>query len=152
MTKPMPQEIAGTGVAFRAGVQGLPFNDQPGPRPEAEVGKGAILGPNERRFEIVETLPGLTDPLAAYETGRALRLIGRLLDQNGARPTFAEAFLDKLVEEMAYSRLIEARQPWGAEETASVFIEYHLSPDTPGNLRHQTHDAILSYARASRSS
>jgi hypothetical protein len=152
MTKPMPLETAATGVAFRAGVQGLPFNDQPGPRVETEVRKGGIQGPSERRFEIVELLPGLTDPLAAYETGRALRLIGRLLDQNGAGPTFAQAFLDKLVEEMVHARLMEARQPWGAEETASIFIESHLSPATPGNLRHQTHDAILSYARKGRSS
>ena len=147
MTKAMPLETAATGVAFRAGVQGRRFNDQPGPRLEAEVGTGDLQGPNARRIEVVEMLPGLSDPLAAYETGRALRLIGRLLDQEGARATSAQAVLDTLVEEMVLSRLIESRQPWGAEATAAVFIETYLSPNAPETLRHQTRNAIVSYAR-----
>jgi hypothetical protein len=71
----IPKETPETGVAFRAGVKGLPFSESSGPQPELHVQPDTEPGPNERHMETIERLPGLSDPLAAYEAGRALRMM-----------------------------------------------------------------------------
>lgn len=86
----IPKETPETGVAFRAGVKGLPFNEFSGPQPELHVQPGAETGPNERHMETIERLPGLSDPLAAYEAGLALRMIGYMFDQQGSPVTGCE--------------------------------------------------------------
>jgi len=80
-------------------------------------------GPNERHFETVERLPGLSDPVAAYEAGRALRLIGHIMDTLQSPPEQGRLFLPKLAEAVLYFAVRGERQPWGAEDTAFMFLE-----------------------------
>jgi hypothetical protein len=88
----MPQETVATRAAFRAGVKGLRYTENPDPDFDIPVATDTVPGPNERHFETVERLPGLSDPEAAYEAGRALRMIGPHTRQpelaGRARPTF----------------------------------------------------------------
>lgn len=146
MTRPIPKETIETGVAFRAGVKGLPYADQAGPRPELTVQSDVAQGPIERHFEMVERLPGLSDPTAAYETGRALRMIGHLLDQQGSPPDHGPAFISRLFEAVLYFAMRHERQPWGAEDTAFIFLE--MAPaNAPREFLDFTRSEIVSYAR-----
>jgi hypothetical protein len=78
---PIPQEKVATRAAFRAGVKGTRYTENPDPDFDLPVASDTVPGPNERHFEAVERLPGLSDPDAAHETGRALRMIGHILDR-----------------------------------------------------------------------
>jgi hypothetical protein len=89
-------------------------------------------------------LPGLSDPEASYETGRALRMIGGLLDSQGTPVAHGRHFLSQLGEAMVSFALRGERQPWGAEDTAFVFGEiFEAAPPEA----QQVHEAILAYAR-----
>ena len=147
MTRPVPKETAETGVAFRSGVKGLPFADQVGPRPDLHVQTDMAQGANERHMETIERLPGLSDPLSAYETGRALRMIGHIFDSQGGPPTFASAFVAKLADALLYFGLRGERQPWGAEDTAFIFLETCAPASAPREFREQTRTSIVDYAR-----
>lgn len=59
----MLRETEETGVAFRAGVRGLPFSTSTAPTPEVPVETDTLQGPIERSFELLERLPGLSDPV-----------------------------------------------------------------------------------------
>ena len=74
---PMLQETVATRAAFRAGVKGLRYTENPDPGFDIPVATDTVPGPNEGHFETVERLPGLSDPEAAYEAGRALRMTKR---------------------------------------------------------------------------
>jgi len=76
----------------------------------------------------VERLPGLSDPVTAYEAGRALRLIGHIMDTLGSPPEQGCSFLQRLAEAVLYFGLRGERQPWGAEDTAFVFLEGVQAP------------------------
>ena len=78
------KETAATGAAFRAGVRGLRYTEHPDPAFDMAVVTNKAQGPNERHFETMERLPGLSDPVAAYEAGRALRMIGHSMDMLAA--------------------------------------------------------------------
>jgi len=78
------KETAATGAAFRAGVRGLRYTEHPDPAFDMAVVTNKAQGPNERHFETMERLPGLSDPVAAYEAGRALRMIGHIMDMLAA--------------------------------------------------------------------
>ena len=147
MTKLGSRETTESGVAFRSGVKGLPFNDQVGPRPDLHVQPDMAQGANERHMETIERLPGLSDPLAAYETGRALRMIGHIFDSQDAPVTFAQGFVAKLGEALLYFALRGERQPWGAEETAFIFLETCVPASAPREFREQTRTSIVEYAR-----
>ena len=146
MSKAIPKETMETGVAFRAGVQGLPYSHQPGPRPELQVAPDVAPGPIEKHYEMVERLSGLSDPVAAYETGRALRMIGFILDDQGSPPEHGSAFLSRLAEAILYFAMRAERQPWGAEDTAFVFLETSAST-APREVREHAQKAVVDYAR-----
>jgi hypothetical protein len=67
----MPKETVATRAAFRAGVKGMRYTENPDPGFDIPVATDTVPGPNERHFETVERLPGLSDPEAAYEAGAA---------------------------------------------------------------------------------
>lgn len=140
----MPKETAATGAAFRAGVKGLRYTEHPDPDFDMAVVTSKAQGPNERHFETVERLPGLSDPVAAYEAGRALRLIGHIMDTLGSPPEQGRSFLPRLAEAVLYFALRGERQPWGAEDTAFVFLEGVQAPkETIETMRRD----IVDYAR-----
>ena len=146
MSKAIPKATEETGVAFRAGVQGLPYSHQPGPRRELQVAPDVAPGPIEKHYEMAERLPGLSDPVAAYETGRALRMIGFILDDQGSPQEHGPAFLSRLAEAILYFAMRAERQPWGAEDTAFVFLEMSAAA-APREVREHTRKAIVDYAR-----
>jgi len=102
-------ETEETGVAFRAGVKGLPFISTVGPQPDIDVQCDMAQGPNEQYFVVRlsdERIPGLSDPEAAYETGRALRWIGFELDKMKIPAAKgAGAFIPRLAEAVLYFKL-----------------------------------------------
>lgn len=139
----MPQETA-TRAAFRAGVKGMRYTEHPDPGFDVPVATDTTPGPNERHFETVERLAGLSDPEAAFETGRALRMIGHILDSQGSPVEHGRHFLSQLGSAVLTFAMRGKRQPWGAEDTAFVFRET-FKADPPDAQK--AHDAILGYAR-----
>jgi len=140
---PMPQETVATRAAFRAGVKGLRYTENPDPDFDIPVATDNTPGPNERHFETIERLPGLSDPEAAYEAGRALRMIGHILDSQGSPVEHGQHILSQLANAVLSFALRGERQPWGAEDTAFVFRERFK--DAPHAQK--AYDAILAYAR-----
>ena len=102
-------------------------------------------GPNERHFETIERLPGLSDPEAAYEAGRALRMIGHILDSQNSPVEHGRHFLFQLANAGLTFAMRGERQPWGAEDTAFVFRETFKAAQ-PSDAQ-KAYDAILAYAR-----
>ncbi len=143
----IPKETPETGVAFRAGVKGLPFTESSGPQRELHVQTDAEPGPNERHMETIERLPGLSDPLAAYEAGRALRMIGHIFDEQGSLVTAAGSFVPQLADAVLFFALRGERQPFGAEDMAFVFLDICTPAEAPREMREHAEAAILKYAR-----
>ncbi len=133
-----------TRAAFRAGVKGLRYTENPDPDFDIPVATDTVPGPNERHFETVERLPGLSDPEAAYEAGRALRMIGHILHSQGSPVEHGRHFLSQLANALLFFAMRGERQPWGAEDTAFVFRETFKAPPPDAQ---KAHDAILAYAR-----
>ena len=94
--RPMPKETVATRAAFRAGVKGLRYTENPDPDFDVPVMTDTVSGPNEKHFEAVGRLPGLSDPEAAFETGRALRMIGHILDSQISPVEHGRHFLAQL--------------------------------------------------------
>ena len=136
----IPKETIATGAAFRAGVKGTRYTEHPDPDFDVPVITDNPPGPNERRFETVERLPGLSDPVAAYEAGRALRMIGHIMDMERSPPEHARGFLRQLANAELYFGLRGERQPWGAEDTAFVFLDTFKAPPVAAA---QARDAIV---------
>ena len=141
---PMPLETVATRAAFRAGVKGLRYTENPDPDFDIPVVTDTVSGPNERHFETVERLPGLSDPEAAYEAGRALRMIGHILDSRRSPVEHGRHFLAQLGNALLFFGMRGERQPWGAEDTAFVFWETFKAPLQEAQ---KADDAILGYAR-----
>lgn len=118
---PMPQETVATRAAFRAGVKGLRYTEHPDPGFDIPVATDNTPGPNERHFETIERVPGLSDPEAAYGAGRALRMIGHILDSQHSPIEHGQHFLSQLGNAVLFFGLRGERKPWGAEDTAFVF-------------------------------
>lgn len=137
-------ETEETGKAFRAGITGMPLNLSDGPHKEITV-VTTKQGPIEREFETIERLPGLSEPEAAYETGRALRCIASLLDQGNTPQEQAHLFLDGLTKSLIAAHLNGLHQPWGCRQTAELFIKAnsHLSNHEKNDIR----SSIVDYAR-----
>ena len=70
--RPIPQETVATRAAFRAGVKGMRYTENPDPDFDIPVVTDTSPGPNESHFKAIERLPGLSDPESAFETGRHL--------------------------------------------------------------------------------
>jgi hypothetical protein len=141
----MPKETVATGAAFRAGVKGLRYTENPDPEFDIPVATDNVPGPNERHFETIARVPGLSDPEAAYETGRALRMIGHILDSQHSPVEHGRHVLAQLANAVLYFAMRGERQPWGADDTAFVFRETFKS--APQDALQQAQDAIVAYAR-----
>ena len=139
----IPKETTATGAAFRAGVKGLRYTEHPDPAFDVPVITDNAPGPNERHFETIECLPGLSDPVAAYETGRALRMIGHVMDTERSPPEHARVLLQQLANAVLYFRLRGERQPWGPADTAFVFLKNVKGPAEAIDAMRR---AILTYA------
>ncbi len=142
--RPMPKETVATRAAFRAGVKGLRYTEHPDPGFDLPVATDTVPGPNEKHFETVERLPGLSDPEAAFETGRALRMIGHILDSQRSPVEHGRHFLAQLGNAVLTFGMRGERQPWGAEDTAFVFRETFKA--APAHDQ-KAYEAILAYAR-----
>lgn len=141
---PTSKETAATRAAFRAGVKGMRYTENPDPALDIPVVTDTPPGPNERHFETIERLPDLSDPTAAYEAGRALRMIGHIMDAEGSPPEQGRPFLRHLAEAVLFFGLRGERQPWGAEDTTFVFLERVQVPEEAIEAMRQ---AIMDYAR-----
>src|ERR1700760_4969069 len=111
---PMPQETVATRAALRAGVKGLRYTENP--HPDFDLPVATTIRPgrtrNETHFETVERLAGLSDPQAAYEAGRALRMIGHILDSQSSPIEHGRHFLSQLANAVLTFGLRGERQPW----------------------------------------
>ena len=91
----------------------------------AEAQAAWDLGPNEALVLAMQRLPGLNEPKAAFETGRALRIIARLLDAAGAPVRVGEQFRDNLVAAVIAHAARRGARPWNAEDTVAMFVELY---------------------------
>jgi hypothetical protein len=114
----MPQETVATRAAFRAGVKGLRYTENPDPDFDIPVATDTVPGPNERHFE---TIDSQSSPV---EHGRH--------------------FLSQPANAVLSFALRGERQPWGAEDTAFVFRETFKAAPTDAQ---KAYEAILAYAR-----
>lgn len=143
----MPRETEATGVAFRAGIRGLPFSDSTGLAAEVPVDTDTLQGPVERSFELLERLPGLSDPVSAYETGRAMRMIGHILESQGSPSEHGTRVVQELAGATIVFGMRGERQPWGAEDTAFVFLDVFTGGAGSEAQREHIRKAIVDYAR-----
>lgn len=134
--------------AFRAGL-GAPEAEQPAAGPglaEAQTPWG--VGPNEALMLAMRRLPGLVEPKAAFETGRALRIIARLLDEAGAPVRVGEQFRDNLVAAVIGHAARREGRPWNAEDTVAMFVELYRRGLGKGAVEPERLAAtLLSWAR-----
>ena len=111
--------------AFRAGLLGLPLHAALAPRGLAEAQAGFAHGPNEETALATPRLPGLRDPQAAFETGRALRFIARLFDRAGAPERVGRQFRDNLAAAILTHHMRHTGRPWSLEDTVEMFMELY---------------------------
>ena len=117
------RDVADAEQAFRAGLAGAPF---PGTsRGLEEMPAAYARGPNEEVMLATRRLPGLADPRCAYETGRVLRLMGRLFDRAGAPVRVAREFRDNLALAVLTHAMRRTPRPWTAEDTVEMFMEMY---------------------------
>lgn len=111
-------------VAFRRGARGRPL--QP-PKLDGLAEDTATFdaGANEQALLGLTRLPGLTDPHAAYETGRALQRIMQLFDRANAPDRVGREFLANLAGAVVIGRMRGLRHAWGATETVDMFVELY---------------------------
>jgi hypothetical protein len=136
--------------AFRRGVRGAPLVPGEG---LAEEPAPFAAGANEDALLALPRLAGLTDPNAAYETGRALRRIAQLFDQAGAPERIGTQFMDNLAGAVVIERLRGRARPWGAADTVDMFVELYARvlggcPEEIDPIRR----AVMDYAVGSRAS
>jgi hypothetical protein len=108
--------------AFRRGVRGIPLVPGDG---LAEEAAAYAAGANEGLLLALSRLAGLTEPNAAYETGRALRRIAQLFDQAGAPARIGAQFLDNIAGAVVIERMRGRPRPWGAADTVDMFVELY---------------------------
>ena len=104
-------------------------------------------GPNEQMALATQRIPGLSEPRAAFETGRALRLVARLFDQAGASARIGEQFRDNLIAAVIGHGTRRTGRPWGAADTIEMFMEMYGrvfgdADAAAGRVRHR----LLSWA------
>lgn len=133
--------------AFRLGIRGAPFGPMAhaGSAPAAD--RPAPAGANEALLLQLVRLPGLREPRAAYETGRALRMIIRLFDQAGAPERIGRQFIDNLAGAVVVQHMRNRALPWGATETVDMFVEMYsrVLGDRPSELE-QIRRGVMDYA------
>lgn len=111
--------------AFRRGIRGVALAPKAAFASLAEIEAAFTGGPNESLLLTLTRMPGLSDPRAAYETGRALRMIIRLFDQAGAPESVGRQFIDNLTGAVMTSHMRRGVRPWGAADTADMFVEMY---------------------------
>jgi hypothetical protein len=135
--------------AFRAGVMGWRLHMAADAEPRA--GEGFGFGPNERLAVRTGRLPGLVDKRCAFEAGRAIRAISKLLDRVQAPATVGQQFLDNLAAAcIAHStrRLNGVQDPWGAEQTVEMFAEMYERILQPSEHELEiVRERLLAYAK-----
>lgn len=110
-------------TAFRAGVRGRPLAGAAG-NGMAEAPAANAAGVNEALAHGLDRLPGLSDPDAAFATGRAVRRIMALFDQARAPADIGRQFLDNL-RSAAIGHHVRPGGSWGAAETVAMFMEMY---------------------------
>lgn len=109
-------------AAFRAGVRGCPLAEAATGLTEAPAAYAA--GVNAALAYGLDRLPGLSDPDAAFATGRAVRRIMALFDQAHAPADVGRQFLDNL-RSAAIGHHVRPGSSWGAAETVAMFMEMY---------------------------
>jgi hypothetical protein len=142
-----PVSIIDPQEAFRRGVKGgaIAPDRAHGLAEEAAAPFGA--GANEAVLLALPRLPGLSDAYAAYETGRALRLIVQLFDQAGAPERVGRQFIDNVAGAVVIERMRGRTRAWGAADTVDMFAEMYariLGSDGPELERLRT--TVMDYA------
>ena len=136
-------------AAFRAGLFGwrLRMAESAEPRP----GEGYGFGPNERLAMACTRLPGLADPRRAFETGRVVRGISKLLDRVGAPAGVGQQFVDNLAAACLAHGVRRTGVAWGAEDTVEMFVEiYARILDPPPSELQIVRERLLAYAKDER--
>jgi hypothetical protein len=132
--------------AFRRGARGVPLVEAAG---LAEEPAPFLAGGNEAALLELSRLAGLTDPHAAYETGRALRRIAQLFDRAGAPDRIGRQFLDNLAGAVVIERMRGRPRAWGAAETVDMFVElYARILGGSGEEIDRVRRAVMDYAVA----
>ncbi len=110
--------------AFRAGLYGhpYPYGQQRG---LAEPQAPFAHGPNEQAILATRRLPGLVDPVIAYETGKLLRYIARLFDRAGAPETVGRQFRDNLQTAILTHAMRRSGRAWRVEDSVDMFLELY---------------------------
>ena len=111
--------------AFRRGIRGADFVPGVAPLALAEDAAPFAAGANEGALLELTRLAGLREPRAAYETGRALRMIVRLFDRAGAPERVGRQFIDNLAGAVVVEHMRQRSRPWGAADTVDMFVEMY---------------------------
>ena len=138
-------------AAFRRGIRGADYMTDAASTLNEEAASFAA-GANEGALLERERLAGLRDPRAAYETGRALRMIVRLFDQAGAPERVGRQFIDNLAGAVVVEHMRGRTRPWGAADTVDMFVELYARilgdrPDELDRLRRAVMDHAVADPR-----
>jgi hypothetical protein len=133
--------------AFRRGIGGASASTG-----DATPDDSAVPAPRGRNEALLLTLgrmPGLSNTRAAYETGRALRMIIGLFDRAGAPESVGRQFIDNLGAAVMTDHLRKRPLPWGAADTAEMFVEMYarILGASPAELD-QVRRTVIDYAVA----
>jgi hypothetical protein len=134
-------------AAFRAGVRGLGYVDPALIRDPIVISERPP-GEHERFMAATDRVPGLTDPRAAYRTGRALRGIGALLDTTDTPVGISQQIRATIAGAVLVHYMRDSAWPWGEVATINLFIECARSSIAAGGFDvERIRNALLDYAR-----
>jgi hypothetical protein len=108
--------------AFRIGLTEAPTARGAG---LAEAAASWAGGPNEAVLLETVRLSGLSDAAAAYETGRVLRRVARLLDAVQAPSSVGRQFRDNVAAALVAHRSRQRPEAWDGAATADMFMEMY---------------------------
>jgi hypothetical protein len=91
----------------------------------AEAAPPWVGGPNEAALLETSRLSGLSDVVGAYETGRVLRRVARLLDEVRAPASVGEQFRDNVAAALMAHRARQRPEAWDGAATADMFMEMY---------------------------
>jgi hypothetical protein len=144
-------DVSAIEQAFQRGINGAAFASDSGQASAAAEAAGASpgCGPNEALLRALTRLPGLRDPRAAHETGRALRMIICLFDQAGAPAIVGQQFIDNLSAAVMTDHMRGGAVAWGAADTADMFVEMYVRILGGPSAEHdRVRRAVIDYAVA----
>jgi hypothetical protein len=91
----------------------------------AEAAASWSGGPNEVVLLETGRLSGLSDVTGAYETGRVLRRVARLLDAVQAPSSVGRQFRDNVAAALVAHRSRQRPEAWDGAATADMFMEMY---------------------------